>query len=152
LNVLNHQFDIIALSETWLIENNHEIVGFQNYNHVFMYRQGKIGGGVSILLKNGVQYHELVEFSLLNETIDCIYVEIKMIGKNIIIGCIYRLPNSNLTQFSECIFSILKKVSKPNKHVYLLGDYNIDLLKARFHQPTSHYAMFIFYTTNKPSY
>ena len=62
-----------------------------------------------------------------------------MIGVNIIIGCIYRPPNYNLTQFSECVSSILKNVSKPNKHVYLLGDYNIDLLKARSHQPTSEF-------------
>ena len=41
LNSLTVQFDIIALTETWLNENNAEIVGFSNYNHIFKYR--KIG-------------------------------------------------------------------------------------------------------------
>ncbi len=31
LCAMRHQFDIVALIETWLNEQNHEIVGFPNY-------------------------------------------------------------------------------------------------------------------------
>ncbi len=48
LESLKHEFDIIALSETWLNDNNNKILGFSNYNHVHNYRQTRIGGGVSI--------------------------------------------------------------------------------------------------------
>jgi hypothetical protein len=52
LNKLNHQFDIITLSETWLNEHNTEINGFPEYNHIYNLRNSKKGGGVSILVKN----------------------------------------------------------------------------------------------------
>ncbi len=133
---LNQQFDIVALTETWLNKNNSEIVGFHNYNHVCKYRENRIGGGVSILLKHTIQYHELSEFSLLNETIECVFVEIEMLKKNVIIGCVYRPPNSNLSQFNDELSCMLDKLTKSGRHVYLVGDYNIDLLKADSHPST----------------
>ena len=64
---LNHEFDVIALTETWLNDLNSDIVGFPNYNHVFKCRQSKIGGGVSILVKNDIRYHELIKLNIIND-------------------------------------------------------------------------------------
>jgi hypothetical protein len=117
LNAIEQEFDVIALSETWLNDNNHQIIGFPNYNHVYKYRPTKIGGGVSILLKSGIHYHELTEFTFSNDVIECLFIEIEMSGKNLIIGCIYRPPNSNLPMFSKEIYNILHKLSDLKKHI-----------------------------------
>ena len=57
----------------------------------------------------------------------CLF-EIQMTDKNLIIGCIYRPPNSNLPSFNEEIGNIINKLNHHNENMYLLGDYNVDLL------------------------
>jgi hypothetical protein len=50
--------------------------------------------------------------------------------KNIIIGVVYRPPNNNFDTFKNTINEMLEKIDKENELSYLMGDYNIDLLKS----------------------
>ena len=70
--------------------------------------------------------------------------------KNMIIGCIYRHPSSNISihDFSKNIFEpVLDKIASKDKTCALMGDFNIDLLKtvtneesnAFFNNVTSHF-------------
>ena len=52
------------------------------------------------------------------------------IGKNIIVGVIYRPPNSKIDLFEDKMHEILGKIDRENKKCYLMGDFNIDLLKS----------------------
>ena len=124
--------------------NNSEIVGFPDYNQVSKYRLFRKGGGVSLLVKDWMKFHELTEFSQCDDILESIFIELDMFGENVVIGCIYRPPNSNMAKFSENIASMLKKINKHNKHVYLMGDFNIDLLKVDEHQPTSEFINMMF--------
>ena len=55
-----------------------------------------------------------------------------------LIGCIYRLPNIDLDEFNDNYLNILlDKISKENKSVFLLGDFNVDLLKYDKPVPTN---------------
>ena len=48
----------------------------------------------------------------------------------IIIGCIYRHRTMNLNEFNDNYLNILlQKISKEKKNVFLLGHFNVDLLK-----------------------
>ena len=50
-------------------------------------------------------------------------------GKNIVVGCIYKHPKMDITEFTEYYMNkILEKLSFENKNVILLGDFNIDLM------------------------
>ena len=49
-------------------------------------------------------------------------------NKNMIIGTIYRPPTSDVDTFINQIDSVLNKISQENKHIYLMGDYNLDLV------------------------
>ena len=50
--------------------------------------------------------------------------------KNEIYACIYRHPTMEIEDFNEKYFErFLEKLSKENKISYLLGDFNVDLLK-----------------------
>ena len=50
--------------------------------------------------------------------------------KNVIVGCIYHHPSLNPTEFVDIhIQELLQKMSKEDKTIVLLGDFNIDLLK-----------------------
>ena len=50
-------------------------------------------------------------------------------SKNIICGCVYRHPNSDIQTFDNYINNCLTKTTKERKQCYLSGDFNIDLLK-----------------------
>ena len=47
----------------------------------------------------------------------------------IIIGVIYRPPSQNTLEFVEKVNEIISGVTKVNKHCYITGDFNLDLLK-----------------------
>ena len=53
----SYQFDIIAVTETWLqdTEYQRDYVQVNGYNTVFKNRTGKGGGGVSFYLKEQLQ-------------------------------------------------------------------------------------------------
>ena len=66
-----------------------------------------------------------------NDVIESTFIEIiTSAGKNIIIGVIYRPPNNKFDTFEIAINDILNSVDKENKICYLIGDFNIDLLKS----------------------
>ena len=63
---------------------------------------------------------------------------------NIIIGTIYRPPDANLAEFNLKIDGLLSKISKERKRCYIMGDFNIDLLKYEKHFSTNNYLDNIF--------
>ena len=56
--------------------------------------------------------------------------------KNIIVGVVYRPPNSNLRDFMNSLDSLLASISKENKIRYVLGDWNLDLINHHCHDTT----------------
>jgi len=152
LKSLNHNFDVIAFTETWHNENNTDINGFQDYNHEYNYRKAKRigsdktkkGGGVSILVKDNLSYNIIPQLKFATELFESLFLEIDMHGKNIIIGCIYRTPGHEITLFNKEMENILKTLNKMNKHVYILGDFNINLLNTNNHSQTNDFINIMF--------
>ena len=58
-------------------------------------------------------------------------------GKKEIIGVIYRPPGGDLPEFNNEIKKMLPKLRGAN--AYIMGDYNVDLLKADTHRPIADY-------------
>ena len=57
---------------------------------------------------------------------------------NIVIGCPYKHPNMNVLDFkNNHLNQIFEIVSKGQKQVFLLGDFNINLLNYNDHQPSN---------------
>ena len=57
---------------------------------------------------------------------------------NIVIGCLYKHPNMDVLDFkNNYLRQIFEIVSKERKQVFLLGDFNINLLNYNDHQPTN---------------
>jgi hypothetical protein len=50
-------------------------------------------------------------------------------GKNIVVGTIYRPPKGKFEIFETNLSKILPKIDKSKIITYLMGDFNIDLLK-----------------------
>ena len=66
---------------------------------------------------------------------------------NIVIGLIYRMPDTSVDIFNEGITDISNVIDREKKIIYLIGDPNIDLFKCESHQPTS-IALYILYSNN----
>ena len=61
---------------------------------------------------------------------ECLFIEIiNEKSKNIIIGTIYRPPNNRFNEIENDLKSFLTKLDKWDKSCYIMGDFNIDLLK-----------------------
>ena len=59
---------------------------------------------------------------------------------NIIVGTIYKHPSMDLTDFnSNYLNSLLEKISKEQKFVFLLGDFNNNLMNYNVHKPTNEF-------------
>ena len=64
------------------------------------------------------------------------FIEIINIKKaNIFVGCIYKHPNMDVLKFNNHLNQMLEKVSMEQKQIFLLKDFNINLLNYNAHQP-----------------
>ena len=138
---LDVQFSVIALSETWLNEINSSHYGVAGYNECHTVRSGKKGGGVSLFVKDHIHFTVLDDISVCTDIIECKFIKIDKCvfgsDQDVIVGVIYRPPNTNISKFNDILGDIIHTV-KPNVNkLYLAGDYNINLLNCNEHKPTS---------------
>ena len=124
--------DLICISETSQKNDDDFLSNISIDNYYAPYTTGSnfARGGVAIYAKNNLHVTERLDLKENNDYLEAIWVEISVKnGKNIICGCVYRHPNSDIALFTDYIDKSLSKISKENKECYLSGDFNIDLLK-----------------------
>lgn len=124
--------DFICLSETFMKKGSECNLLLPGYKIASCFsRQDQRRGGTCILIKNEFDYTPLLHIT--NQfacpySFECCGVELK--NYNLIIICVYRIPNSNVDIFFEKLSLLLGKVTKSDKkQVIICGDWNIDMLK-----------------------
>ena len=113
-----------------------------------------MAGGVGIYIKNGIDYDIINSLSLCEPTIaESIFIEVRnKKKKNIIVGCVYRHPSTELKTFNESFLTTLMiGLSKMNKPCFISGDGNADLLKMESHNETSLFFETLISFANKPT-
>ena len=84
-------------------------------------------GGVAFYIQAQLQFK--IRYDLSIKECESLFIEIDNLKeKNTIIGLIYRLPNSNIDSFYEDFARLFNTISRENKRLYFMGDFNIDLL------------------------
>ena len=141
LTSISGKLTVIAVSETWLTELSEDTFNLMGYSFVSKSRTNKLGGGVGLYIDSNLEYKLRSDISLLNDSIECVFVEIQQKNSaNIIVGCVYRPPNTDLSLFNLELLSILNKINGRNpKPTIIAGDFNIDLLKSEAHTPTGEF-------------
>ena len=140
LNSLEYKFAFIGLTETWLDKDKQYFFDLENYTSINKFREGRKGGGVSLQISQNIPYikrNDLVHFDSEMESIfikidKCVYNT----NSNIIIGVIYRMPNACVDVFTDRLTDIMNVIEKEHKLCYIMGDLNIDFLKADDHKST----------------
>ena len=140
---LTINFDIIGITETWLTKSNSDLYDIDIYTHFNQTRNGKMGGGVSLFVRSHINCVIRSDLCLMDNFIEVLFVEMPKrssgLMKKVLIGVVYRPPNSDIQLFIEKITELLNGVRNENKTLYLMGDFNINILAAEDHLPTSEF-------------
>ena len=140
LKSLEFKFSFIGLTETWLDVDKEEFYDLNGYTSVNRYRKDKKGGGVSLHVLQGITFTLRNDLDYFDSEMETVFIELDKsvfnTDSNIVIGVIYRMPNSSVDVFNDRISDILNVLQRERKLCYLLGDLNIDLLKAEDHKAT----------------
>ena len=92
LNWIDIEFSVLAFSETWIQPHNEQCYNVIGYNAEHNCRLNKAGGGISLFVKNGIEYYKRSDLQFTTPTIESLFIEIdKDVFKssnNIVIGVV----------------------------------------------------------------
>ena len=136
-------FDILTITESRISSRNDTIHNSEisNYSREYCTTESSAGGTV-LYIKNIHSFIPRPDLQIYKSThLESNFVEIINPKKpNIIVGCIYRHPCMDLNEFNDSFLNtLLDKISKENKSIFLLGDFNIDLLKYDHYNATNEF-------------
>ena len=138
LNSSQNNIHILGLSETKL--NCHHMNSIFEVKNYQMFRKDRVisedrpeqGGGLIVYVKDGINCKR--RYDLECERIECVWLEILPTNsKSFLIGNIYRHPNETV-HWNEEFDNHLDKVLGCEKEIYLMGDFNRDLMQDNIKQ------------------
>ena len=122
--------DICIVNESWLTKDNQTLLNIRGYNYEGTNRTVKKGGGVGILSHNSLKYTRRYDLEQFNDhSLESCWIELLGYKKNVVIGSLYRPPNTPEKEFIEKYDQLLKQIQQVEHKECLLGlDHNMDLL------------------------
>jgi len=115
-----------VLTETWLNSEN-DWINTQGYRAFHCVREGRRGGGVTILVEDNLSAAKIPHLTCINDSFECVAVELSLGKSNYTIVGTYRPPSSSLETFNAHYFNFIRE-SNCSNNLFLLGDFNVDLL------------------------
>ena len=108
-----------------------------NYSFINRTRQTKNGGGVGMYISKHLEFKIREDLTVFDEEIyESLFIKVQFQeAKNKIIGIIYRPPNNKYNKFEEHLTNILEYLNiwiRRTKDMYIIGDFNLDMLKMNF--------------------
>lgn len=131
LATLDHHFNIYGFTETWFKCNeNANLVDLEGYTAINCNREGRTGGGASLFVDNNIEFTIRDDLTIKCDNCDSVFIEINSPqARKSIIGVIYRPETVILDSFFSDVARVFDIINKEHKMSYVMGDYNIDLLK-----------------------
>eukprot|EP00794_Sanderia_malayensis_P006429 gene6429-7160_t len=127
---------ILTLSETHKTSTNSELFKLPGFQFICKDRANGEGGGVAMYLSDDIKWKRRVDLE--KEEIECIWVEVELFkAKNVLVGCIYRPPDTSnylRKDFNKLLNDMLTKVNLISVGIFLLGDINVNFLTNANHK------------------
>ena len=131
LDILNAElfdFDILAFSETWLSPTvtSEELFILSYHPPERKDRIGDSHGGVILYVKDTLHFtrrHDLEPVG-----VECLWIELNLKHKKLLLGLFYRPPSSDSAYFSSIEDSIYLAVDTGTKDIVITGDLNYNVL------------------------
>ena len=96
---------------------------------VHLPRKDKTGGSICVFVHNSLLFKLRQDLSHSDDNNESIVIEIiNKNSKNTIVGTTYRPPNGKIKPFKKYFQNLFDKNNRENKIIYLLGDYNLNVL------------------------
>ena len=140
--MLDWNFDFIGLTET-KIQNtsptfNAELDGYKLFSTP---TESEKGGAILFVKEHFISKRrsDLEKVSYKPKHLESVFIEIcNKNKKNLVIGCIYRHPSMDLNLFNTDFLSpLLQILDKENKQLFLIGDFNINLMNINSNPDTA---------------
>ena len=161
LKSLDNKFDFVGLTETWLkpkFIDNSDIYNLPDYTLLSRPRTDKRGGGVGLYVTDKTSFKVRDDLVMNPGTCqyESLFIETVMHDHKVVIGVIYKPPESNTDIFVAHFNDLMGIISKERKHCILIGDFNIDLIKVDMQNQTkdfvhSLYTNAFYPTISKPT-
>ena len=119
--------DVILITETRIQEAPAVNIEMQGYNLKFANSPIK-AGGVAMYFTQDINFEIAPEYNLEIEGCENMWATISTPQHKLLIGVIYRHPNSNLNSFLENFDLTLRKINKNKSQSIIMGDFNVNLL------------------------
>ena len=116
-------------------------LNLNNYSFEFTPTETSVGGTL-LYIANHLSYKCRNDLNIYKKNeLESTFIEIVNPKKsNIIVGVIYRHPSMDLTDFNcNYLNKLLENISKEQKSIFLLGDFNVNLLNYNEHNQTNEF-------------
>ena len=135
-------FSCIIFLKNWTTVSNFKFFPYLNILQNFVqnvgyhsYRCGRHGGGVSIFISNRVDYLNTLT-SPFTDKWESLFIEVMFDKKKIIVGEVYRIPNTNVSTFTSELASYLDNLKY---EIVVIGtDQNVDYLSSKNNKDADH--------------
>lgn len=125
LATLNHEFTVLAFSETWFSDQKHA-VKLDNYNYESLGRCNRRGGGVALYISKRHMYSIIQEYSAITDNYESLAVKCQAFAVTVV----YRPPSGSLVAFLDFFEDLSEHLLSFKCPVVILGDFNINLLSS----------------------
>ena len=129
--------DVIGVSEIWHSNDNPIVSNIDISGYTFLKTKSATqNGGVGLYIKDSLTFEPRNDLQSCTNEFETVWVEIENTNdKNFLICCVYRHPNSNIDSLTVHFQNVLSKLTS-NKSLFVMGDFNINLLDYASHTPT----------------
>ena len=137
------KFEIIAISETKITKQLSLLNNLNLNNQSLEFTPTETSAvGTLLYIANHLSYKCRNDLNIYKKNeLESTFIEIVNPRKsNIIVGVIYRHPSMDLTDFNcNYLNKLLENISKEQKSIFLLGDFNVNLLNYNEHNQTNEF-------------
>ena len=143
LSCTKKNFDIIAISETKITKQVSLLNNLNLNNYSFEFTPSETSAADTLLyVANYLSYKYCNDLNIYKKNeLESTFIEIVNPKKsNILVGIIYRHPSMDLADFNcNYLNKLLENISKEQKSIFHLGDFNINLLNYNEHNQTNQF-------------
>lgn len=126
--ISSNNFDILAVSETWLTHfMDDKVVSIDGFRLVRRDRGLGRGGGVLLYIRNTIKFSILNNFT--SDFAEQVWIEFTISSVKTMVGVVYRPPgNVNINQFLDEFECNISKNLLMCANLVCLGDFNLNVL------------------------
>ena len=121
------QFDVFAITETWLCENDKaKILEMTPGSHTFLHnpRNDRRGGGVGIFISNSFSKIRMMRPQVV-KSFEYMETHFECRGRKLVFIVVYRPPNTRMNAFLDEFRLYLEEIDTVSASVFVCGDFNL---------------------------